>query len=57
MQALRNNQLAAAIDDANLTPDIRADIHANWSACRLSLRAVKVNVMPLPIAPSPNTLH
>lgn len=26
--ALRNNQLAAAIDDANLTPDIRADIHA-----------------------------
>lgn len=28
MQALRNNQLAAAIDDANLTPDIRADIHA-----------------------------
>lgn len=28
VQALRNNQLAAAIDDANLTPDIRADIHA-----------------------------
>lgn len=28
VQALRNNQLSAAIDDANLTPDIRADIHA-----------------------------
>ncbi|MGE9664899.1 poly-beta-1,6 N-acetyl-D-glucosamine export porin PgaA, partial [Escherichia coli] len=28
IQALRNNQLSAAIDDANLTPDIRADIHA-----------------------------
>ncbi|XPE24077.1 hypothetical protein ACNKHM_01070 [Shigella sonnei] len=31
MQALRNNRLAAAIDDADLTPDIRADIHCNWS--------------------------
>ena len=28
VQALRNNQLSAAIDNANLTPDIRADIHA-----------------------------
>lgn len=27
-QALRNNQLSAAINDASLTPDIRADIHA-----------------------------
>ena len=27
VQALRNNQLAAAIDDANLTPDILSLIH------------------------------
>ncbi|MDA8477709.1 poly-beta-1,6 N-acetyl-D-glucosamine export porin PgaA [Citrobacter sp. Awk 4] len=28
VQALRNNQLSAVIDDTHLTPDVRADIHA-----------------------------
>ncbi len=55
--ALRNNQLAAAIDDANLTPDIRADIHAELVRLSFMPTRSEMNVMPLPIAPSPNTLH
>lgn len=57
VQALRNNQLAAAIDDANLTPDIRADIHAEL--IRLSFMPTRSESERYAIADraSPNTLH